>query len=61
MTPSMRRKIALALVSTSLLLACNGQAGIEEMLSILRAEFDVAMALCGCPNIASITGELLSS
>ncbi|HEY4058564.1 MAG TPA: alpha-hydroxy acid oxidase [Kofleriaceae bacterium] len=40
-------------------LAANGQAGVETALSILRREFDLAMALCGCTNVASITRDLV--
>lgn len=40
-------------------LAVGGQAGVEHMLSLLRAEVDLAMALCGCPSVADITADLL--
>jgi 4-hydroxymandelate oxidase len=32
-------------------LACSGQAGVESMLELLRAELVSAMALCGCRTI----------
>lgn len=41
-------------------LAVNGEAGVAHVLSILRREFDEAMALCGCPNIAAITRDLIA-
>lgn len=40
-------------------LAVAGQAGVEHMLELLRAEIDLAMALCGCPTVADITADLL--
>lgn len=40
-------------------LACDGQAGAERVLEILTDEFDVAMALAGCPDVAAITPDLV--
>ncbi|HLA44203.1 MAG TPA: alpha-hydroxy acid oxidase [Aggregatilineales bacterium] len=40
-------------------LAVDGQAGVEQVLSILRNEFDNALALCGCRHIADITRDLV--
>jgi len=40
-------------------LAADGQAGVVQVLEILRAELDQAMALCGCRSIAEINGDLL--
>jgi 4-hydroxymandelate oxidase len=40
-------------------LAADGQAGVEHVLGILRDELDLAMALCGTPNIAAITRDLV--
>lgn len=40
-------------------LAAGGSKGVHAVLAMLAAELDVAMALCGCPDIASITAELL--
>ncbi|MEX1367302.1 MAG: alpha-hydroxy acid oxidase [Nannocystaceae bacterium] len=40
-------------------LAADGQAGAEHVLTILREELDLAMALCGAPTLASITADLL--
>ena len=35
-------------------LAVNGEAGLREVLQILRDELDVAMALSGCPTLETI-------
>ncbi len=35
-------------------LAAGGQAGVAEVLAILRDELDLAMGLCGCPTVESI-------
>jgi 4-hydroxymandelate oxidase len=40
-------------------LAVDGEAGVLRVLELLRAELDLAMALCGCPTVASITPDLL--
>lgn len=40
-------------------LAWNGEAGATFVLETLRREFDLAMALAGCPSIASITRDLI--
>ncbi|MCG3135633.1 MAG: 4-hydroxymandelate oxidase [Planctomycetes bacterium] len=40
-------------------LAVGGEAGVARVLEILRFELDHAMALCGCPDIASITRDLV--
>lgn len=40
-------------------LAVGGQAGVEHMLSLLRAELLEGMALCGCPDVGSITRDLI--
>jgi len=40
-------------------LAYNGQAGVELALDLIIAEFDSAMALCGCRSIAEVTPDLL--
>ncbi|MDB6112779.1 MAG: FMN-dependent alpha-hydroxy acid dehydrogenase [Pedosphaera sp.] len=41
-------------------LAAGGQPGVELALELLRTEFDLAMALAGCPDIASITRDLVN-
>jgi 4-hydroxymandelate oxidase len=42
-------------------LAAGGARGATAALAILRREFDLAMALCGCPSVAMITPDLLGS
>ncbi|MES1202662.1 MAG: L-lactate dehydrogenase [Pseudomonadota bacterium] len=41
-------------------LAANGQAGVAQMLSIIRAELQVAMALTGCTDVRKAGRDLLS-
>jgi 4-hydroxymandelate oxidase len=41
-------------------LAAAGRAGVAAALGVLRRELDLAMALCGCPDIASITRDLVA-
>jgi 4-hydroxymandelate oxidase len=41
-------------------LCCGGEAGVRHALSILRAELDLAMALCGARSIAEITPDLVA-
>jgi 4-hydroxymandelate oxidase len=40
-------------------LAAAGRAGVAAALGVLRRELDLAMALCGCSDIASITRDLV--
>ena len=40
-------------------LALDGEAGARGVLTLLREEFDNAMALCGCRNVGEITRDLL--
>jgi 4-hydroxymandelate oxidase len=40
-------------------LACDGEAGVRYVLEMVRQEFDLAMALCGCPTLSSITRDLV--
>ena len=40
-------------------LAVGGEEGVSHVLSLLRAELDTAMALCGCQSVADITRDLL--
>jgi len=35
-------------------LACDGQAGVEKVLQMLRDEFELAMALAGCTKVSDI-------
>jgi 4-hydroxymandelate oxidase len=41
-------------------LAADGRAGVAAALAVLRRELDLAMALCGCPDVASITRDLVT-
>lgn len=40
-------------------LAAAGEAGVTRVLSILKNEFDLAMALAGCTHLADITQDLI--
>jgi 4-hydroxymandelate oxidase len=40
-------------------LAVGGEAGVKSVLEMLRQEFDLAMALSGCPRLADITRDLV--
>src|SRR5829696_586094 len=40
-------------------LAANGEAGVEQVLELLRNEIHRAMAFCGAPDIAAIDGSLV--
>jgi 4-hydroxymandelate oxidase len=40
-------------------LAAGGRAGVAAALGVLRRELDLAMALCGCPDVASIERDLV--
>jgi 4-hydroxymandelate oxidase len=40
-------------------LATGGEKGAERVLTILRDEFDNAMALCGCSKVEQITRDLV--
>lgn len=39
-------------------LAVAGEEGVRSVLEMLRAELDLAMALCGCPTLADVTRDL---
>ena len=41
-------------------LAVDGRAGVAGVLAMLRRELDLAMVLCGCPDVASITRDLVA-
>ncbi len=41
-------------------LACNGSDGVYEVLSLLKKEFDLAIALSGCPSVKDIQKDLIS-
>jgi 4-hydroxymandelate oxidase len=40
-------------------LAAEGEPGVRRALEIVRAELDLAMALCGCPSLAEVTRDLI--
>jgi 4-hydroxymandelate oxidase len=40
-------------------LASGAEAGVRYVLEMLRQEFDLAMALSGCPTLGSITRDLI--
>ena len=40
-------------------LAANGTEGVHHVLELLRTELEVSMTLAGCPDLASITPELV--
>jgi 4-hydroxymandelate oxidase len=40
-------------------LAAGGREGVAAALGVLRRELDLAMALCGCPDVASIARDLV--
>ena len=42
-------------------LASGGEAGARRVLDLLRAEVDLALALCGCPTIGDISRDLVVS
>ena len=39
-------------------LAAAREAGVADVLAILRSEIDVAMGLCGCPEVSAFTRGL---
>ncbi len=41
-------------------LAVDGEAGVRHVLELLRTELDLALALCGCHNIAEVTRDLIA-
>ncbi|HLW66584.1 MAG TPA: alpha-hydroxy acid oxidase [Gemmataceae bacterium] len=41
-------------------LAVGGQAGVERVLELLKLEFDLAMALCGCASIVEVKRDLIA-
>ena len=41
-------------------LANGGEQGVRKVLEMLRQELDLAMALAGCPDLKSITRDLVS-
>lgn len=41
-------------------LAAGGRPGVAAALATLRRELDLAFALCGCPDVASVTRDLVA-
>jgi 4-hydroxymandelate oxidase len=41
-------------------LAAGGHEGASAVLRVVRREIDLAMALCGCPTVASVTRDLVA-
>jgi 4-hydroxymandelate oxidase len=41
-------------------LAVGGESGARRVLELLRAEVDLAMALCGCPSVDDISRDLVA-
>ena len=41
-------------------LAVDGENGVRRVLELLRGELDLAMALCGCSSIRTISRDLIS-
>ncbi|HEV3146715.1 MAG TPA: alpha-hydroxy acid oxidase [Gemmataceae bacterium] len=41
-------------------LAVGGQAGVASVLQLLKLEFDLAMALCGCASVAEVNRDLIA-
>jgi isopentenyl diphosphate isomerase/L-lactate dehydrogenase-like FMN-dependent dehydrogenase len=42
-------------------LAVDGEAGVRDVLELLRQEFDLAMGLTGVRNVSEITNDLVVS
>lgn len=40
-------------------LAVDGENGVKSVLELLRNEFDLSMALCGCDSVKKITKDLI--
>ena len=41
-------------------LAEDGETGARHVLELLRTEFDLALAMCGCRNVGAITQDLIA-
>jgi 4-hydroxymandelate oxidase len=41
-------------------LAVNGEAGVTAVLELLRDELDLAMGLCGAPDVSDLTRDLVT-
>jgi 4-hydroxymandelate oxidase len=42
-------------------LAVGGEAGVKYVLEMLRNEFDLAMALAGCPSLSTVSRDLVGT
>jgi 4-hydroxymandelate oxidase len=42
-------------------LAVGGEAGVRDVLSLLGAELDLALALCGCRSLAEVSRDLIAN
>ena len=40
-------------------LALGGQEGVERVLTILKREFSIDLALMGCPSIAHLNSDMV--
>jgi 4-hydroxymandelate oxidase len=40
-------------------LAVGGEAGVRHVLQIIRAELDLSLALCGCPDVRDLGRDLI--
>lgn len=40
-------------------LGCNGEAGVREMLQVLKTDFDITMALTGCTKLSDIKRSMV--
>jgi 4-hydroxymandelate oxidase len=41
-------------------LACGGEHGLGDVLDLLREELEMAMVLCGCPNVSAVDGSVIA-
>ncbi|XP_067626556.1 uncharacterized protein [Eurosta solidaginis] len=41
-------------------LACGGQKGVEEVLNILKKDFEISLALAGCQKLSDISGDMVA-
>lgn len=40
-------------------LAVNGQAGVQEVLNVIKSELEITMSICGTPAIEDITRDMV--
>eukprot|EP00117_Sycon_ciliatum_P048366 scpid76147/ scgid34442/ Hydroxyacid oxidase 1; Glycolate oxidase len=40
-------------------LACNGEAGVCQVLELLNKELELSMALCGCPSVLDVPESIV--